>query len=204
MSCSCNQTCNRQPGKKSSGIVACDSIGKFDFIEEEECIESSIQIKGLCSEEELETKLEAGENNWTEMFIPEVLCIPTQKPDIEAIISVSARVDIISQRVVVTPQYVGDNSEGIQSTGRKLVIEGILRQTIIYTAAKKVQSVHAAHFDVPFSAFIIIPADTPVNRIFTIEPCIEDVFICALNERQIFKNVTLFIKATERSVCLIS
>lgn len=201
MSCNCNQTCNR---KASQGIVSCDSIGKFDFIEEDECMENSIQIKGVCSEEELAVKLEEGDNSWTEMFIPEVLCIPMKKPDIEALISVNAKVDIISQRVVVTPKYNGDNSEGIQATGRKLVIEGILRQTVIYTAAKKVQSVHAAHFDVPFSAFIIVPGNTPINRKFTIEPCIEDIFICALNERQIFKNVTLFIKATERTVCLIS
>lgn len=203
MSCNCNQSCNRQAGKTSPGIIVCDSFGAFDFMREEECMEQSIQIKGLCTEEELEGKLVAGENNWTEIFLPEILCIPPQKPDIEQIMSVKVKVDIISQRVVETPSFVGENSEGIKSTGRKLVIEGILRQTVIYTAAKKEQSVHAAHFDVPFSAFIIILGDTPINRKFVIEPCVEDVFVCTLNERQIFKNVTLFIKATERTICTI-
>lgn len=40
-------------------------------------------------------------------------------------------------------------------TGRKLIIEGTLKQKIVYTAEVDVQSVHSANYEVPFIAFII-------------------------------------------------
>ncbi|MEW9080837.1 hypothetical protein [Terrisporobacter glycolicus] len=47
------------------------------------------------------------------------------------------------------------NAEGTCLTGRKLIIEGVLKQKIVYTAELPDQSVHSAHFEVPFIAFII-------------------------------------------------
>jgi hypothetical protein len=112
-------------------------------------------------------------------------------------------VEIISQRVVKTPvrkqggeDTAIENEEGIVTTGRKLVIEGILRQKAVYTAAVKSQSVHSAEFDVPFSAFIILPVGTSLTTKYAIDACIEDIFVSHCTKRQIFKNVTLFIKAT--------
>lgn len=51
------------------------------------------------------------------------------------------------------------NAEGTYLTGRKLIVNGNLNQKIVYTASVDVQSVHSAHFSVPFSAFIIPYAD---------------------------------------------
>ena len=47
------------------------------------------------------------------------------------------------------------NAEGTCLTGRKLIIEGVLKQKVVYTAELSEQSVHSAHFEVPFIAFII-------------------------------------------------
>lgn len=47
------------------------------------------------------------------------------------------------------------NAEGTCLTGRKLIIEGELNQKIVYTADVDIQSVHSAHYEVPFIAFII-------------------------------------------------
>lgn len=47
------------------------------------------------------------------------------------------------------------NEEGTILTGRKLIVEGDLNQKIVYTANVDEQSVHSAHFTVPFSAFVI-------------------------------------------------
>lgn len=47
------------------------------------------------------------------------------------------------------------NEEGTFLTGRKIIVEGFLNQKVVYTAALEEQSVHSAHFCVPFSAFII-------------------------------------------------
>lgn len=47
------------------------------------------------------------------------------------------------------------NAEGTCLTGRKLIIEGTIKQKVVYTAELSEQSVHSAHFEVPFIAFII-------------------------------------------------
>ena len=167
-------------------------------------------VKGACSENKLKSMLTLNtETTWTQIFIPEVLCIPEQKPDVEQIISITSIPEIFSQRVVKTPlsgtvTVVNgeevftpiENQEGTILTGRKLVIEGLLKQKIIYTAALDQQPLHSAHFDVPFSAFIIVPFNTPLTQKYKLEPCIEDIFVCRVTARQIFKNITLFVKAT--------
>ncbi len=202
-----NCGCNDNKVERKIGSIACSSTGKlnennngFDSCGCEE--DMLIEIKGVCSKEKLEN-MDPGDT-WTQVFIPEVLCIPNQKPDVEQITSITSCVDIISQRVVKTPVFkledgtLLDNNEGTYLTGRKLVIEGILRQKIIYTADVEEQSMHSAHFDVPFSAFIILEEDASLVTRYKIETCIEDIFVCRVSKRQIFKNVTLFIKATSR------
>ncbi|MDD4171479.1 MAG: DUF3794 domain-containing protein [Syntrophomonas sp.] len=200
MNCSCNNPdCNfnacsftsTAPEKRFSQICGCDL---------------PIVIRGECPEDKIVNMLGAGDNIWTQIFVPEVLLIPVQKPDIEQLHSVTAALEIISQRVVKTPVLVIEdaeipieNEEGLITTGRKLVVEGILRQKIVYTAANPEQSVHSAHFDVPFSAFMILPAGTPLYTRYKIESCIEDIYISNCTDRQVFKNVTLFIKATALS-----
>lgn len=47
------------------------------------------------------------------------------------------------------------NAEGTCLSGRKLIIEGTLKQKVVYTAEVDVQSVHSAHYEVPFIAFLI-------------------------------------------------
>ena len=191
----------------SLGSVACSSKGSL--------IEKSIScdcdndqliiVKGICSKRKLDSMLTTNDNNltWTQIFIPEVLCIPEQKPDIEQLMSVTSVPEIFSQRVIKTPVQIIDdlvepifNQENTRITGRKLIIEGLLRQKVVYTAAVEQQSVHSAHFDVPFSAFIILPPNTALTQKYKIETCVEDIFVCHITARQIFKNVTLFIKAT--------
>lgn len=53
---------------------------------------------------------------------------------------------------------INNNEEGTCLTGRKLVIEGFLNQKVVYTGNVDVQSVHSAHYSVPFSAFIVVYA----------------------------------------------
>ncbi|MEN6411791.1 MAG: DUF3794 domain-containing protein [Veillonellales bacterium] len=162
------------------------------------CIESAVEIIGLCDPatltfEDVDPAL-ATDRNWSELSIPEVLTLPCQKPDIESIDKVYIQVRIISQRIIETPEGT-KNQEGTTLTGKKLIVEGILHQKIVYTAAVRQQSVHAAHFDIPFSTFIVLKSTIAVTDLLCIDSCVEDVFVQAVNSRQIFKNVTLFLRA---------
>ncbi|GAB6139127.1 DUF3794 domain-containing protein [Halanaerobaculum tunisiense] len=132
---------------------------------------------------------------WTQMSIPETLTIPQQKPDIEQIAKVVVKVKIMSQRVVKTPVSCGCNLAGSNLTGKKLIIEGFLKQKLLYVADIPQQSVHVAHFKVPFSTYIIVPGETSLQAKFRVDPYIEDVFIKLETARSFFKNVTLFLHA---------
>lgn len=150
-------------------------------------------------------------NTWTEFFLPEIVDIPELKPDMEGIVEVRSCIEILSQRVIKTPLvngyeepdgtfvpgYTIGNNECTNLTGRKLIIEGLLTQKVIYTAAVPEQTVHSAHFSIPFSTFIIIEPNTPLTQKYSITPYIEDIFVCRLSERSIFKNTTIFMKASK-------
>lgn len=168
----------------------CDMISK----EKPTCeCDFTPEIKGLCTPKDVDLK---DEKRWTEIFIPEILNVPCYKPPVEQILSVSSKVQIFCQKVIETP-IPPDNNEGLSLTGKKLVIEGMLRQKIVYVAKNESQSVHAVHFDVPISTFIVLAATDELTDKFKVFPCIEDIFVCTLNDKQIFKNTTLFIKATK-------
>lgn len=150
-------------------------------------------------------------NMWTEFYLPEIVDVPELKPNIEGILEVRSCIEILSQRVIKTPLVKdttdanGDpvlgteigNGECTNLTGRKLIIEGLLTQKVIYTAEVDEQTVHSAHFSIPFSTFIIIEPNTVLTQKFKITPYIEDIYVCKLSERSIFKNTTIFIKASK-------
>lgn len=180
--------------------------------------DSQISIVGTYPQNKIDRVLQCSTNSattdtdtWVQFFIPEIVDIPTQKPDMESISSVHSCIEIISQRVIKTPTVTGYtpvggtpilgenilNSECTRLTGRKLIIEGLIKQKIIYTAKVEKQSVHSATFSVPFSVFIIVDKDTPLSQQFKIYPYIEDLFACQLSDRSVFKNTTIFIKASE-------
>ena len=204
--------------------------------------EFALEIVGLCDTSSVRFSTSSSQKfrtdyNWTEISIPEILTIPDKKPDIEHIDKVLISAVVSCTRLVETPLNLEvdtsttpnvfaldsqgfpipiPNAEGTYLTGRKLIVEGYLKQKIVYTADVSVQSVHSAHFEMPFSAFIIVypkfvnvsggvvPVDTAivdVNQDFCVETCIEDVFAKELDERTIFKNVTLFLRAKPSTPC---
>lgn len=175
----------------------CSEYNQF----EEPCFKNTDPIiKGVCSEKKIESILkDPSDNLWVETYIPETLILPDCKPSIDQILSLTSKVDVICLRVVPTPVACAPSYEGLILTGRKLVIEAILRQRITYTSKKKneCQSIHSAHFDVPISTFIILPDYVNLGDKFVVTPCIEDIFICNISDRKIFKNTTLFFKASQ-------
>lgn len=192
-------------------MLGCDYTESTVYNFHNKCCTNSekINVLGEYPSDYIENVLtSSSDNKWTEFFLPEVVDIPKLKPNMEGIIEVLSGIEIISQRVVKTPVVKTTvegaitgatipNSENTRLTGRKLVVEGLLKQKVIYTAAVEEQSVHTADFEMPFSAFIIIDGNTPLSQKFSITPYIEDIFVCRLSERSIFKNTTIFIKASK-------
>nr|WP_302419089.1 DUF3794 domain-containing protein [uncultured Romboutsia sp.] len=196
-------------------MLNCDYTGNTSYKFYDKCIIESedINIVGEYPDNKIEKVLTCftDTDKWTEFYLPEIVDIPIQKPDMEGIVEVHSCVEIISQRVIKTPVVMGytddagnsiagediPNAECTNLTGRKLIIEGFLKQKVIYTAADDEQSLHSANFEIPFSTFIIIEKDTPLSQQFRITPYIEDIFVSRLSERSVFKNTTIFIKASK-------
>lgn len=198
-------------------MLNCDYTNNTIYKFDNECDDTSnnINIVGAYPENNIERLLKCNQdsNEWVQFFIPEIIDIPSQKPDMEGIVGVNSCIEIISQRVIKTPEVTGYtntdgvfipgnyilNSECTKLTGRKLIIEGFLKQKVIYTALVADQSLHSASFCIPFSVFVIVEKDTPLSQSFRVYPYIEDVFACKLSERSVFKNTTIFIKVS--AVC---
>lgn len=128
-----------------------------------------------------------------EFNVQETLNIPTAKPDIEQIVKVKSELVITSIKVIKTPIAISLDEQKL--TGWKLIVEGELKQVVQYVADEPRQSVHAAHFDVPISVFIVLPPDYKEGTCVSVEGYIEDIYAEKLNSRQIFKNTTILLVA---------
>jgi len=152
-------------------------------------------VRGLIDYSGIANKNEFPENPtlFKQFTVQEDLEIPCVKPDIEQILRVIAEVVITHTRVITTP--VSTSYEGQVLTGKKLIVEGELVQKIEYVADEPTQSVHAAHFTVPFSTYIVLDGDVDECNIVTVVPYIEDIYIQQIDKRRLFKNVALFLHA---------
>lgn len=172
-----------------------------------------VEITGLGNPNDV-TEIISQYPYWLQMNVPETLNIPSQKPDMETINSLNIAVDITRAEVIQVPVSPMDkdglqpNLEGKISTGRKIIVEGQLCQQVFYTANVAEQSVHSAHFYVPFSAYIVVPQTIEVtdnstaprqvdslNINFQVAACVEDAVVTMVDERTLTKQITLLVYA---------
>lgn len=99
-------------------------------------------------------------DRYKQFEVEETLVIPTVKPDVEQITQVLIEAAITDYRTIITP------------TGLKVILNGNLKQKIIYVANEPTQSVHSAEFVKPFCDFItvdlIVPVGTTVAQLLQI------------------------------------
>lgn len=153
----------------------------------------SSYVSNLIEYSGIADNLPVNPNAFKQLSVQETVHLPHAKPDIEQIVKVIAEVVITSTRVIITPQAT--SLEGQILTGYKLIVEGEMRQKIEYVADEPSQPVHAAHFNVPFSTFIVLPSDFVLGTPLVVTGYIEDIFAQQVSKRCIFKNITVLITA---------
>jgi hypothetical protein len=179
------------------------------------CDNGLIDVIGLCNPSDV-TSIINNYPYWKQMYINENLTVPSQKPDIEQINSVDVSISIIRKEVIKTPRSYSNttppveepNLEGMLLSGRKLIIEGIICQKIVYTADNVTQPVHSVDFYIPFSSYIVVPKEVTFTNSngtsitvdsldvnYSVSSCVEDVFINLVDPRTIFKQVVLLLYA---------
>lgn len=170
------------------GVIINNGSVKFNYILPDGSSGSKISAKGGTSSSILNVAL----TTFKQINIDEYLSIPEVKPDIEEINSINAEIEIKNCHVIETPKKV--SIEGQILTGYKLIIHGILKQVIQYTALEPEQSVHSAHYDVPFSNFIILPKNYNLGCKLDVSGDIEDIYYNVIDSRCFFKSVSLLLK----------
>lgn len=90
------------------------------------------------------------------------LSIPCEKPNIESIDNICVTACVKSFKLIKT------------ILGYKLIVEGIIKYKVMYTADTIGQSVHSAHFEHSFCNFILLDKICSTSATM---PCISDVFI---------------------------
>lgn len=166
------------------------------------------QVVGLC--DNISSYDTSKKDSWTQITVPEIITIPECYPDIESIerIYISSKVD--SVKTIKTPVKASrglavPNEEGTLLSGRKLIVHGVICETIIYVADNKRQTLHSLNTKNPFCSYIVVPNDSEEIEVenYCVDVCIENVFAKALNSRVIFKNIALFLKAKKnKSKCI--
>lgn len=132
-------------------------------------------------------------SSFKQISIDEYLPIPPQKPDIEEINEVKAYVKINKCNIIKTSK--AKSSEGQILSGYKLVVHGDINQLVEYTACEPTQSVHSAHYNMPFSTYIVLPSDFKPGNKVDVEGIVEDIYFNKVNERCLFKNVVVLLLA---------
>lgn len=146
-----------------------------------------IELIGIASE------FPENPEHFKQLSVQDNMRIPAAKPDIEQLISVGAEIEITDYHVIKTPE--GSSKEGQRLTGLKIIVEGKVCQKVEYVADEPEQSVHAAHFYMPFSTYIVIPSCYIDGTPITITGYIEDIYVKLQDKRSIFKNVTILLDA---------
>lgn len=117
-----------------------------------------------------------------QLDIAEYLIVPELKPDVE-------QINFVNLQVCLEDAW-------LSASGSKILIKGVIKQNIMYTACGGDQSVHTVEKEFPFSHFIdvlgiIIPPIILQNVAQNIVLAPEDAFVEMQNGRKIFKNIII-------------
>lgn len=121
--------------------------------------------------------------HYKQVSINEYLVVPCVKPPIEQLLEVKVHPVVDECVIIETP------------VGKKLVIKGYVEQKIIYVADVPCQSVHAAHFTIPFCHFEEISSSCIWSTCDLNKPNVLVEYVCAqkTGPKEIAKCVILFI-----------
>lgn len=133
---------------------------------------------------------------WVQITVPEILPLPDCYPDIEEIDRIYVNVIIESTTGLDTPIANEPNIEGTKLTGKKLMVNGNICETIVYTANSCEQSLHSINFKFPFCTEIVLNKDVDFEFAkFYIKPCVENVFAKAIAlDLYVMENIELNLK----------
>ncbi|MGL4367231.1 MAG: DUF3794 domain-containing protein, partial [Brevinemataceae bacterium] len=139
----------------------------------------------VCSDREFKTFRQINYEN--------IFSVACQKPDIEQIIKVDGKVNILNYEFIKTP--VGTSVEGQKLTGYKLLVNGDIVYKIQYFSKNEQQSVHTFHHTAPFCGSVVLPNCFNTSSYVCPSVLIEDISINQIDERCVYSNILVLLIA---------
>ena len=118
------------------------------------------------------------------------LILPNDKPDIKKLISTDIKIKILYKKIIET--VVATSLEGQRLTGKVLLLDGYVYQTIKYETNDENLTVYSDINQIPFSTYIILDKDISKCEL-VVTGYIEDACIKLINERTIFSSLTILL-----------
>ncbi|MCY6483172.1 hypothetical protein OW763_02230 [Clostridium aestuarii] len=137
---------------------------------------------------------------FSEFITCETIRLTNNLPDIEQILSIIVDPQIIHFKIINTME--GQSCEGQKLTGKKVVMELLIKQKILYVSNLPEQSLHIVENDFYQSAYLVIPCKIEgmdveiLHEHKRLDPSItiENISTRKLNNRCIFKSITLLVQ----------
>ncbi|MGL4772522.1 MAG: SPOCS domain-containing protein [Clostridium sp.] len=172
-----------------SGLLVNCATAKFNY---NLCNSSFGEKTSSCADTSV-SEVKLGISTFKQISVDQNLCIPSVKPDMEEINDIKVKAEIVECHVINTP--VITSNEGQSLSGYKLIVRGLLTELVEYTSCTEEQSVHSAHYSIPFSTFIVLPQNYIAGSKIDVDAIVEDVYYKMIDCRCFFKNITLLINA---------
>ena len=154
-------------------------------------------VIGICDIKKFNEKISKfKDKSWTQITIPKKLTISSKNLDLKTITKCNINIKITSTKIISTPSSDASNIEGINITGKILLINGWLCQNVLYISDTISQSIHSVKFDIPFNTYIVIDKDVDIdNDTYCVYSCIENIFIKPLDRRTLINSTKVFLFA---------
>ena len=161
-------------------------------------------INGVTPGNILKNVITSQDKIWNQVSFSRNIILPNNLLNAKSVTLISSSIKVISQKVILAPPLNPPvkNYYGEILLGKKLAIETVLAQKIVYIADNPQNTKHSLIINLPFSCYIIIPDEIALDQKYKINAYIEDLYSCCLNERTLLSGAILFFKAKEIKSCV--
>ncbi len=116
--------------------------------------------------------------------------IKNYQPNIGRIVDVAVNKNVLKSHIIESP--IATSLEGQVSTGRNIVVLTKFTVDICYASVRG--TLYKCRYIIPYWECIAIDNQVDNLDFFDIEVEASDVYVCALNKRKIYGNITTFTK----------
>lgn len=153
------------------------------------------EIVGLCPIEKFTEEIGSLEDKaWSQITISNNSIALNDGQNIKTISKIFVDVKITSTKLLDTPKSTKNNVEGLNLTGKSLLVTGEVNQKILYRSHPN--NMNSIKVNSPFTAHIVVEENTNISEDkFCVYPYVEHLSVQPIDECTLSQNIILFLFA---------